>query len=698
MLFYVIAIFLSAFLLFQIQPMMGKYILPWFGGTPAVWSTSMLFYQVLLLGGYAYSHWLVGRVRPRRQGQIHLMVLAVSVVLLLVAAFAWRSPITPGAGWRPVGDDSPILDIFKILTAGVGLPYFILSTNSPLIQAWFSYAYPNRSPYRLYALSNVGSFLGLITYPFLVEPALTLQTQGWVWSGMYVVFALLVGYGALRLLKTKESQPQEAVPEAVSKAVKAPSVWMRILWVLLAATATVMLLAITSHITQEVAVIPFLWILPLTLYLLTFILAFASEGWYSRLVYSIALAIGSVVFIWLLANAAGVSVLVQIVGYSAVMFVCCMICHGELARLKPHPQHLTSFYLMVSLGGAIGGIFVNLVAPYIFKGYWELELGLVACWVLLLVAFLVKRPAWKQPRNLVLVTSLLAAGTILVGYFMTLYVSIMSSNDLTSVRNFYGVLRVREINVDQPDAAYQLVHGITAHGFEYQDKARSRQPTAYFTELGGCGLAFLNYPRPADGLQVGILGLGIGTMAAYGQEGDSFRFYEINPAVIELAEGQGDYFHFLSDCPCSVSVVTGDARISLERELEAGDAQLFDLLVMDTFNSDSIPAHLLTKEAFAIYMQRLEPEGALVIHITNRHLDLIPVVRSLADAYQLEGVVVRSEGDERRVFSSDWVVLSRNQEFLSLPALVNNSQPLSSYASDIRLWTDDYSNLFQILK
>ncbi len=695
--FYVTAIFLSAFLLFQIQPMMGKYILPWFGGTPAVWSASMLFYQVLLLGGYAYSHWLVERVRPRRQGQIHLAVLAISVLLLLVAAFAWRSPITPGADWKPAGDDSPILDIIKILTVGVGLPYFILSTNSPLIQAWFSYAYPSRSPYRLYALSNIGSFLGLITYPFLIEPAFTLKTQAWVWSGMYLVFALLVGYGALRLLDTKDSQPQ-AVSEPVVNPGKAPSVGMRIFWVILAATATVMLLAITSHITQEVAVIPFLWILPLTLYLLTFVLAFSSERWYSRLVYSIALAIGSVAFVWLLANAGGASILVQVVGYSAVMFVCCMICHGELARLKPHPHYLTSFYLMVSLGGAIGGIFVNLVAPYIFKGYWELELGLVACWVLLVAAFLVKPPAKKQPRSMVLATSLLVAGTIIMGYFMYIYIRVISANDLTSVRNFYGVLRVTEINVGEADEAYQLVHGVTAHGFEYQDEARRREPTAYFTELGGGGRVLLNYPRSAEGLDVGVLGLGIGTLAAYGQGGDTFRFYEINPAVIELAEGQGGYFHFLSDCPCTISVVTGDARISLERELEAGDAQLFDLLVMDTFNSDSIPAHLLTKESFAIYMQRLKPDGTLLIHITNRHLNLIPVVRVLADTYQLEGAVLMSEGDERRAYPSDWVVLSRNQALLSLPEIVNNSQPLSAYPSDLRLWTDDYNNLFQILK
>ncbi len=705
MLYYMIAIFLSAFLLFQIQPMLGKYILPWFGGTPAVWSTSMLFYQILLLGGYAYAHWLVDRIRPRRQGMIHLGILAVSLVLLLVAALSWKSPITPDTLWKPAGDDSPIVDIFKILTAAIGLPYFILSTNSPLIQTWFSYAYPTRSPYRLYALSNIGSLLGLVTYPFLIEPALTLRAQAWLWAGLYLVFGLLVGYGAVRLLKMPDSPPQaaQAAADPLPEPGVAPSLGIRLLWVALAATASMMLLAVTSQITQEVAVIPFLWILPLTLYLLTFILTFSSERWYSRLVYGLALAIGSGFFIWLLSTGGTVGILVQIVGYSAVLFICCMICHGELVRLKPHPRYLTSFYLMVSVGGAIGGVFVNLIAPYIFSGFWELELGVVASWALLLAVFLVNPPRWKQRRkqrrNMLLVVSLLAAATFFVGYILFIYTRIASANSLVSVRNFYGVLRVREIYPDQPgEQAYQLIHGATAHGFEYLDEARRREPTAYFTEISGAGLVLLNYPRPADGLRIGILGLGIGTLAAYGQPGDTIRYYEINPAVTQLAEGEGDFFHFLQDCPCSVSVVPGDARISLERELEAGEAQQFDVLVMDTFNSDAIPVHLLTKEAFAIYMQHLQPDGVLAIHITNRHLNLLPVVRSLADAYQLAGVVVDSQGDGQRSYSSLWVLLSRNQEYLSLPAIANSSQPLLSYSSDIRLWTDDYSNLFQILK
>lgn len=682
MLFYIISIFLSAFLIFQVQPMIARYILPWFGGTPAVWSTVQLFFQVALTGGYAYSYWLI---KHKRQAIIHLTLLGVSSLALLALGFLWPSPITPGPEWKPVDADLPVLHIFVLLTLSVGLPYFILATNSPLQQAWLGRAFPGRSPYWLYALSNVGSLLGLLTYPFLVEPLLSLRQQGWFWAIGYLLFAALTGYGAWKSLRfnvveANANDETGPVPGAVE----------HFLWIALSATASTLLLAVTSQVTQEVAVIPFLWILPLAIYLLSFIFAFSGEGWYSRPLFSILFGLASLGLCYLVVTPdAGIGL--QVAFYSFFIFVCCMVAHGELYRLRPGTQHLTRFYLMVSIGGALGGVLVNLVAPYIFTAYLELY----AAWALLAILFAILtfyRKTQLKPRlrfwHDVWVGVCAIGITIFAGYVMIN----LGANDLWRGRNFYGVVRVRG-----EETGYVLVHGIINHGTQFSDPGRRAIPTSYYWRGGGVGLAVRTHPKYGrEPMRVGVLGMGIGTLAAYGNPGDTYRFYEINPLVDALAKGEGGYFSFLKDSKANIEVVMGDARVSLEHEAP----QNYDILVLDTFSSDSIPVHLITREAFELYLQHLAPGGVIAAHISNRHLDLRPVVWQIGQEFNLTtaAVFVPAKEGLPESFPSLWMLLSRTPAFLDAPELAAVVDRMDGFSTTIRLWTDDYSNLFQVFR
>jgi hypothetical protein len=695
MMYYAITIFLSAFLLFQVQPMIGKYILPWFGGTPAVWSTTMLFFQMLLTGGYAYAAWLVNKLSSRQQGIVHLALLGASASVMLVTGLVWASPILPDATWKPQSVETPVWDIFKILAVSVGLPYLLLATNSPLMQAWFNRAFPGHSPYRLYALSNIGSLLALITYPTLIEPSLPLSMQGNVWSLGYGAFVILAAYGAS---KTMWRMPvNRAVAESNSFADDAPHLITRVLWLALAACASALLLAITNQITQEVAVIPFLWVIPLTIYLLTFILCFDSDRWYSRTAYTFALFVITAIYVYVLASGPQLALVLQIGAYGVLLFICCMICNGELVRLKPHPRYLTQFYLMISIGGAIGGIAVSLVAPYIFKGYWELPLGVLLCAILLLIVTFFNRLPSTSLHLLRITTIVLSGVIVLLASVSFLYIKATLEVPFAA-RNFYGVLRVIEINPHQPDQrAYLLAHGATSHGFQYVPSDKRRLPNTYFTESSGIGLTLLNFPKPAGTRRIGVLGLGVGILATYTQPGDTIRFYEINPEVIRLAEGAEGYFSFLSDARGQVSVVAGDARLLLEQELVNNQPQHFDLLVVDTFNSDSIPVHLITRQAMAIYLQHLQPDGVLAFHISNNYLDLQPVVYGLADEFQMDAAFIESPGVPGRGTLSLWMLVTRNHAFLNQPAITSQIIPRATFAR-VRLWTDDYSNPFQLLR
>ena len=699
MIYYILSIFLSAFLLFQVQPMIARYILPWFGGTPAVWSTVQLFFQVFLTGGYAYATWLIGRVTAKRQGWIHIGLLAVSLVLMALLGASWPSPVMPDASWKPLSVDTPILDIFKLLMVCVGIPYFLLSTNSPLTQAWFTRALPGRSPYWLYALSNIGSLLGLLAYPFLIEPNLTLKAQGWAWTGGYALFALLAAYGAFR--STRDHATVTETPKITEKATATakPSMQLHVLWILLSAIASTISLATTSQITQEVAAIPFLWVLPLSIYLLSFILTYSDERWYNRKLFGILIVIASVGFVWALSDT-NAHFIPLIIAYCFMLFVSVMICNGETYRLRPEPTHLTRFYLMTSIGGALGGVTVNLIAPFIFKGYWELPISVGLTWALVLAIFMTRNNPNRALRIRFIYNVLVGATVLLVGAFgIYTLVGGKENGAVFEGRNFYGVIRVKEVSPEDPAwHGFNLAHGVTIHGLQLTAPDKRTLPTTYYTEQSGIGLALLNHPKYGHGMRVGVLGLGIGTLAAYIQPGDVYRFYEINPLVVDLANGAGGYFSFLKDHQAESIVVLGDARISLERELANGQNQQFNVLALDVFSSDSIPAHLVTKEAFALYLDDLAPDGILAAHISNRHLDLLPVFWQLAQYYKLNIALIPTEGDGKRASTSNWILLARDPTLLNIPAIAQRTLSLKNYATTVPLWTDDFSNLFQILK
>jgi hypothetical protein len=696
MAYFAISIFLSAFLLFQVEPMIARAILPWFGGTSSVWSTVQMFFQVLLTGGYAYANWLIGK--SRRREFVHLVVLGVSLGVMLVLGLAWKSPITPDASWKPGQSDFPVWEICKLLLVSVGLPFFLLSTNSPLMQAWFHRFFPEKTAYRLYALSNVGSLLGLMTYPVLVEPYLTLAWQGRLWSLMYLVYAGLAAYGAIKYLWTKPVAEPVSAP-AVQASGPRPAAKDYSLWIFLAAAASILLLATTNQITQEVAVIPFLWVLPLTIYLLTFILAFSGERWYSRQVFLVIFFLATLLIHWVLGQSAKLSIPVQIGLYSLGLFTACMVCHGELYRMRPNPVYLTRFYLMVSVGGALGGLAVNFVVPFIFKGFWELPLGYDLCWLLFLVVTFFYASAVHKRWVFVLNSVLLLSMVILSSVRSYLQIHADLDASLYLDRNFYGVVSVRELG--EPGSSsdrYALVHGVTIHGYQFVNEAQRDFPTSYYGNTSGGGLAILNHPKRGQGMRVGVLGLGIGTLAAYGQPGDVYRFYEINPLVIQLAEGQGGYFSFLAESQAKIEIVPGDARLALERELALSGSQNYDVLALDVFSSDSIPVHLLDREAFDLYLQHLHPDGILAIHISNIHLDFMPVVWTLANYFDLSRIVIDDPGKGVENLPSVWVLLARDPSSLYTAVLLSRACPMAGYVSPIQLWTDDYSNLFQILK
>jgi len=710
--FYALSVLLSAFLLFQVQPMIGKHILPWFGGTPTVWSTVLLFFQALLTGGYAYAYWVAGRLRDRLQGIVHLIVLAVSVSLLVITAVAWPSPLTPDASWGPQSSDLPVWGIFKVLLVSVGIPYFVLSSNSTLMQAWFVRDHRSGNPYRLYTLSNAGSLLALISYPFVFEPNLTLGAQAYIWSAGYLLFATSAAYLTVRTLRRRGA---EEAHERDSKSDKdrLPSLGTHVLWIGLAACASTLLLSVTGQATQEVAVIPFLWVLPLTIYLLTFILAFSGGRWYSRGLYMITFFVLSFVSVWMLVKWPPFSIVTQLIIYALLLFVCCMICHAELFKLRPHPRFLPSFYLMTAIGGAVGGVLVSLVAPYLFSsGAWELQWGLVACGAL--VALVIQRE--RQPRERrrqrksrrrgeryrrkVKPAVIIAAAVILLlASSVVLIMRAISSETLLATRNFYGVLRIWEINTDRAGLqAYQFTHGKTVHGFQFQASDLREVPTTFYAESSGVGLSLSNHPARPGALRVGALGLGVGVIASYGQLGDVLRFYEINPGVIRIAEGEGGYFSFLADSQAEVQVIPGDARVSLERELVSEGSQDFDLLVLDVFSGDAVPLHLLTREAFEVYLGHLNPDGIVAVNVSNRHFDLALEVYRLADEFNLGTALIEDMGDGTQSYDSVWMLLSRARSFLDLPDIAARSAPRPIIPANLPLWTDNYSSLLPLLK
>jgi len=684
---YAVAIAFGAFLLFQVQPLIGKYILPWFGGGPAVWTTCMLFFQMLLLAGYAYAHLLHRWLAPRMQAAVHVVVLGAAMLAL---------PIVPNTAWKPTGGGDPTFRILALLAATVGLPYLVLATTSPLLQAWFTRAQPGRSPYRLYALSNAGSLLALVSYPFVVEPWLRLRAQALVWSMVFAVFALVCGWCAVRVWRMGSASDDSRQDGGDADAAGRPGVAARILWIALPACGSLLLLAVTNQMCSDVAIVPFLWVLPLTLYLLTFILCFHSERWYVRPFFWGLLTVCVAGMIALLVRGVYASIALQVCGFSGGLFVCCMVCHGELVRLKPHPRHLTAFYLSCSAGGALGGVFVGLVAPNVFHAYLELHIGLWLCCALAMVAFWVeRRPHRRWSRSWAAMAWLPAFVLVMAVLTGALCwdVQVKLRGSLSLSRNFYGTLRVARYSGDtEAGDHYSLQHGRILHGSQFISPARRREPTTYFGPQSGIGLA-LRLRRRQSPLRVGVVGLGTGTIAAYGEAGDHYTFYEINPQVKHLATSR---FTYLTDSEADCDVALGDARISLERQ----KPQHFDVLALDAFTSDAIPIHLLTREAFAAYSRHLKPDAIVAVHISNRFLDLEPVVAALAEEFGFDTAIIESESDvEQEIDAATWVLLTADQNFLDDEQVVaatrddEDGPPVSPL-----LWTDDYSSLAEILR
>jgi len=676
---YAVTIFFSAFLLFEVEPIIAKIVLPWFGGSAAVWTTCLLFFQAVLLAGYLYAHVAMRRLAPGTQVWVHIGLLAVSLLAL---------PVIPNAGWKPMGNEDPSWRILGLLAVTLGLPYLLLSATSPMLQAWYARSHESALPYRLFALSNAGSMLALVSYPVLVEPRFSTSHQAWGWSAGYLAFVLLCGSVAWRARAGRISTAQAAEPGDTAR----PGWRLQLTWVSFAACGSTMLLAVTNHLTQNVASIPFLWILPLTLYLLTFILCFEGRGWYHRATFLklAAVALGGMAYA-MGADYQNPPLQVSIGVFASGLFVCTMVCHGELARLKPPHGHLTSFYLMLSVGGALGGILVGLVAPHFFTGYFELPLVLVWCAIMMTLALSPQSSGIGNRWFARTVWIASIGGTIALIACLGYQIHEFRSGSRLLVRNFYGALRVHDEGDGVEEAQIRkLTHGTINHGEEFLDTGRHLQPTTYYGYKSGIGLA-IQEAQVRLGLRVGVIGLGTGTIAAYGRPGDIYRFYDINPLVIDIARGQ---FRFVPESKAKVDIVLGDARLSLERE----PPQNYDILAVDAFSSDAIPVHLLTREAFALYFRHLQPGGVLAVHVSNTHLDLAPVVGLAANSLGKRVVVIdTSDDDDNAVFGATWVLVSSRNSLFQYPFIQHAATPVKPIAR-LRMWTDDYSNLFRILK
>ncbi|MBI2683411.1 MAG: hypothetical protein HYX26_09405 [Acidobacteriales bacterium] len=756
------AIFLSAFLLFQVQLVLAKAILPWFGGSTAVWATCMVFYQFMLLAGYGWADWIQRRSVPV-QGRIHLYLLSATVAVILlkpVIGFDWLLPGPAGkslAGWHPVAG------ILTLLFIAIGVPLLVLATTAPLLQTWYARLHREESPYFLYALSNAGSLLALLTYPVVFEPVLRLRTQSYFWLIIYFWFFLCCASCAWNAWKSRFSiTARELVSQATARteAVTVPTGrW--VLWFLLSATGSLLLLATTNLLTQDLAPIPLLWVLPLAVYLLSFILVFARRNLYWRAVYHPLLVTMAVLGVISLFRGTSMDIYPQVVIFTGLLFAACMVLHGELARLKPPAQQLTSFYLTLSAGGAFGGLFVGILAPLLFPAIWEYHLGLWLAVNLAAYTLLSDRTSWFHdpehspapaailfsglasvplylhnlelltmgPRRLsyynagVVAAALIAmwiafsggprwmrrrefywnhltvlATLVLITAALARDIWMDNTKVIYRARNFYGALAViseSELALDYSE----LRHGRITHGIQL--RAQPDLPTTYYDADSGVGLAIRTFPKYGkEPMRVGLIGLGAGTLAAYAKPGDSYRFYDINPLVIRLAKGEGNYFSFLSRCKGEVKVVQGDARLQLEAELARGERQRFDILVVDAFNGDSIPVHLLTREAFQGYLQHMRgPDSIIAVHVSNLAVNLDPVVAGLAEHFHLHASKFSVEERDNVMLASDWILLSQGPG-LDVPQLRYSGQKLLRFRDPRQappLWTDDYSNVWSLL-
>ena len=672
---------IGAFLVFQVQPIISKCVLPWFGGTPAVWTTCMLFFQMLLFGGYLYAHVLRTFFRPATQGAIHLVILGAAALML---------PIEPSDTWKPIGTEAPTLYLLKMLAAHVGLPYFVLSSTGPLVQAWLSYRDNSDRVYRLYALSNAGSLVALLSYPFLVEPVLSVTNQSVVWSLLFCLFVLIQGAVAIGLFRVRIGSRNESDKSELPKSKPASAVptWAaRLTWVSLPALASTMLLVVTNHVCQDVAVIPFLWVLPLSLYLVSFIVCFDSPQWYKPK----WIAAATLVTLGLIQGKDLLPGSVQLIAeascYMLMLLGVCLLCHGEVARVKPEARLLTQYYAMLSAGGAVGGLIVAVFCPIFLSSFAELPFTLSLVTALTFLLFFACQGwrdthyDWSAARRLGL-----AAVVLMIAPFVTIA---LASKDtvIASERNFFGVLRV-----EKDDLGISLVHGSTIHGMQRLGE-NANKPTTYYGYQSGVGLTIRARQAKQESVKIGVVGLGCGVLATYGRDSDQFDMIEINPAVVDIAN---EHFTFMRDCPSAIRNHLGDGRLVLERMTSSR----FDILVLDAFSSDAIPAHLLTREAVALYRQRLSDDGVLAVHVSNNHLNLVPLVHNLARDAGMVSRVVRARGDhELGTKHSTWMLITgKGNELWKNPSLSNAKPATQEELRTAPMWTDQQHNLVSVLR
>ena len=717
---YASSIALSALLLFLVQPIIAKQILPWFGGGAGVWTTCMVFFQTLLLAGYGYAHWLANRLSPRQQWAVHTALLAASLLCL---------PIVAADRFRPAGGQDAAAAILLLLAATIGLPYFLLASTGPLLQSWLVRRRPAHSVYRLFALSNAGSLAGLVAYPLLIEPHSGSHAQALGWSAGYAAFALACSSVAwlawrrpitltplllppanangssraeerssspLPLAGEGPAQPCVAGPARRSRGVRVVGLSAPLAWLGLSALGVVILLGATAHISQNVASVPFLWLAPLILYLLSFVLAFegrAGRGWYSPgWGIPAALAGATLMAVGLSASSGVLNVWLSVPLYCAGVLVTCLFCHGELAARRPAASDLTRFYLMISLGGALGGVFAGLIAPRVFHSVYEFPLALFAACAAALVA------AWTRPqfgRWRPWMCALAAIASLATAYWDFSFVRFLRSDVILMQRNFYGTLRVRQVGQGALQVR-RLLHGVILHGEQFTRAADRMEPGSYYARSSGVGLAIEAAQRRRSTVRLGVIGLGTGTLSAYGRPGDTVRFYEIDPDVVAIARGE---FTYLTSTPATVQIALGDARLSLQRELDRGQAPGFDVLAVDAFSSDAIPVHLLTREAIRMYTRCMADGGIIAVHISNRFLDLKPVLANLAADLGLNAQLVRDDPDEdtSRASSSDWVLIATPLDAFKQAPFADRVEALTP-DPQVGLWTDQFNDLLGILK
>lgn len=702
-----ISIFMGAFLLFQVQPVISKYILPWFGGASAVWITAMLFFQTLLLLGYFYV-FLISLFPLKKQTIIHSIILILASLAVFYALNNSQIPILPGMNSRLNENYPPVIQVLWILLLGTGITYFILSTTSILLQKWFGTTHQGKSPYFFYSLSNVASLLALISYPFLVEPIIQLKTQGLIWSIGFIIYSFFllicciqIFYSASKSrsnLKLNSSEENKAGKNNINNIINIDTK-RKLLWILLPALSSLMLLSTTNLMTQSITPVPFLWILPLSIYLISFIISFGSSKWYLRNLFaytSLILGVFSLVFTF--GNMPSFTIGITI--YSLMLFSVCMICHGELYNLRPKSSHLDLYYLYSAFGSVLSGLLVGIIAPLFFKGIWEIYIGfyltfLLTVWVFLHYknSFIYRRSRlfFISDKEIFIFASIAYPLTIIL---TSAALNLLSGNNLLTLktwRNFYGVLSVKQNTRSNTNV---LIYGNIIHGSQFLDSNRYK-PTTYYGDRSGIGLTFLNAPQLHRKINMAVIGLGAGTLAAFGKKGDTITFFEINPLVRDIAYNN---FTYLKDSQASINVVMGDGRLSLEKEI-AQNKPKYDIIVIDAFSDDSIPLHLLTKEAFAVYLERLNRgKGIIAFNISNKFIDLKPILMQQVSLYGLEYASFFGGHSDKFNTISEWSLLTDDRQLFKNPALAKAMEKNSQTTKRINLWTDNYSNLFQILK